>query len=157
MLWASWARRSPPGDGLVEDASQPVGRRRPRRLVSPRATALDEVGGQRIVALHLHDTYGRGLANVVAGLEAGVTTFDAAAGGLGGCPYARGASGNLATDNLLEVTALRRNGEPVSATHTFSYEPPVRARQISDEADLITGPLAHSRLGDWLLASTRFL
>lgn len=55
------------------------------------------------LALHLHDTRGTALANVMAGLEAGVTTFDASAGGLGGCPYAPGASGNLATEDLLYV------------------------------------------------------
>lgn len=53
------------------------------------------------LALHLHDTRGTALANVVAGLEAGVRSFDAAAGGLGGCPYAPGASGNLATEDLV--------------------------------------------------------
>lgn len=60
------------------------------------------------IALHLHDTYGRGLVNVMAGLEAGITNFDAAAGGLGGCPYARGATGNLATEDL--VAMLSRLG-----------------------------------------------
>lgn len=61
-------------------------------------------------ALHLHDTRGTALANVLAALELGVTTFDAAAGGLGGCPYAPGASGNLATDDLvymLEAMGIR--------------------------------------------------
>jgi hydroxymethylglutaryl-CoA lyase len=53
------------------------------------------------IALHLHDTRGTALANVLAGLQYGVTTFDSAAGGLGGCPYAPGASGNLATEDLL--------------------------------------------------------
>lgn len=53
------------------------------------------------IALHLHDTRGTALANVYAGLEAGVTTFDAAAGGLGGCPFAPGAAGNLATEDLI--------------------------------------------------------
>ena len=53
------------------------------------------------IALHFHDTRGMALANVYAGLEAGVTTFDASAGGLGGCPYAPGATGNLATEDLL--------------------------------------------------------
>ncbi|HKX19777.1 MAG TPA: hydroxymethylglutaryl-CoA lyase [bacterium] len=53
------------------------------------------------VAVHLHDTRGTALANVLAALETGVTTVDAAAGGLGGCPYAPGASGNLATEDLL--------------------------------------------------------
>ena len=53
------------------------------------------------IALHMHDTRGTALVNVYAGLEAGVTTFDASAGGLGGCPYAPGATGNLATEDLL--------------------------------------------------------
>ena len=53
------------------------------------------------VALHLHDTYGTALANVHAGLRLGVATFDASAGGLGGCPYAPGAAGNLATEDLV--------------------------------------------------------
>lgn len=51
------------------------------------------------LTLHLHDTRGMGLANVLAGLDAGVTTFDAAIGGLGGCPFAPGATGNIATDD----------------------------------------------------------
>src|SRR4029077_8825959 len=50
------------------------------------------------VALHFHDTRGMALANVLAALPYGVATFDASAGGLGGCPYAPGAAGNLATD-----------------------------------------------------------
>ena len=54
-----------------------------------------------VLALHFHDTRGTALANVFAGLECGVTTFDASAGGLGGCPYAPGASGNLATEDLV--------------------------------------------------------
>lgn len=53
------------------------------------------------IALHLHDTRGTGLANALAGLQAGVTTFDASTGGLGGCPYAPGATGNVATDELV--------------------------------------------------------
>ena len=55
------------------------------------------------LALHFHDTRGTALANVLAALDFGITTFDAAAGGLGGCPYAPGASGNLATEDLLYV------------------------------------------------------
>jgi len=53
------------------------------------------------VALHFHDTRGTALANVLAALPYGIATFDASAGGLGGCPYAPGASGNLATDDLI--------------------------------------------------------
>jgi hydroxymethylglutaryl-CoA lyase len=57
------------------------------------------VGVDRL-ALHFHDTYGQALTNVHAGLQAGVTTYDASAGGLGGCPYAKSATGNLATEDL---------------------------------------------------------
>jgi len=53
------------------------------------------------IALHFHDTRGTALANVMAALPYGVATFDASAGGLGGCPYAPGAAGNLATDDLI--------------------------------------------------------
>ncbi|MEM7434979.1 MAG: hydroxymethylglutaryl-CoA lyase [Myxococcota bacterium] len=53
------------------------------------------------VALHLHDTRGTALANVVVGLQMGITTFDASVAGLGGCPFAPGAAGNLATEDLV--------------------------------------------------------
>jgi hydroxymethylglutaryl-CoA lyase len=72
-------------------------------------TQVPEVVGRSVeagvpleaLALHLHDTRGTALANVVEGLRAGVRIFDASAGGLGGCPYAPGASGNVATEDLL--------------------------------------------------------
>jgi hydroxymethylglutaryl-CoA lyase len=54
-----------------------------------------------VLAVHFHDTYGQALANTLAALQAGVTTVDASAGGLGGCPYARSATGNLATEDLV--------------------------------------------------------
>ncbi|HMB69899.1 MAG TPA: hydroxymethylglutaryl-CoA lyase [bacterium] len=64
--------------------------------------AMEEMGLPRgSLALHLHDTFGTALANVHAGLRAGVTVFDSSAGGLGGCPFAPGAAGNLATEDLL--------------------------------------------------------
>jgi hydroxymethylglutaryl-CoA lyase len=53
------------------------------------------------LAMHFHDTYGQALSNAVAALRCGITTFDASAGGLGGCPYARSATGNLATEDLV--------------------------------------------------------
>jgi hydroxymethylglutaryl-CoA lyase len=55
------------------------------------------------VALHFHDTYGRALANVQAGYEEGVRAFDSSLGGLGGCPYAPGASGNVATEDVVDL------------------------------------------------------
>lgn len=68
-----------------------------RRLVKKVRGAV----GDKLTTLHLHNTRGLGLANVVAGLEEGITTFDASLGGLGGCPYAPGASGNLVTEDLV--------------------------------------------------------
>ena len=63
--------------------------------------ATSKVLGLHQTALHFHDTRGTALANVLAGLDCGVTTFDSSAGGLGGCPYAPGAAGNLATEDLI--------------------------------------------------------
>jgi hydroxymethylglutaryl-CoA lyase len=63
--------------------------------------AISEVLPLPQTALHFHDTRGTALANVLAGLDYGVTTFDSSAGGLGGCPYAPGAAGNVATEDLL--------------------------------------------------------
>jgi acetyl/propionyl-CoA carboxylase alpha subunit len=75
-------------------------------------------------AVHFHDTYGQALANTLAALQAGVTTVDASAGGLGGCPYAKSATGNLATEDL--VWQLRGLGvetgvdlEALAATSTW--------------------------------------
>jgi hydroxymethylglutaryl-CoA lyase len=72
----------------------------PRRVQAAMEQALAhfplaEVSG------HFHDTYGQALANVYACLEMGVHTFDASVGGLGGCPYAKGATGNVATEDVV--------------------------------------------------------
>lgn len=53
------------------------------------------------LAMHFHDTYGQALANIYASIESGVTRFDSSVAGLGGCPYARGATGNVATEDVL--------------------------------------------------------
>ncbi|MEO5854415.1 MAG: hydroxymethylglutaryl-CoA lyase [Nocardioides sp.] len=64
------------------------------------AFAAAGVGTERL-AMHFHDTYGQALANAYSALQEGITTFDASAGGLGGCPYAESATGNLATEDLV--------------------------------------------------------
>jgi hydroxymethylglutaryl-CoA lyase len=69
-----------------------------RRLLDSFAAA--GIGPERL-AVHFHDTYGQALANTLTALRAGVTTVDASAGGLGGCPYAKSATGNLATEDLV--------------------------------------------------------
>jgi hydroxymethylglutaryl-CoA lyase len=64
--------------------------------------AFNEAGlPNESLAVHFHDTYGQALSNAAAALRCGITTFDASAGGLGGCPYAKSATGNLATEDLV--------------------------------------------------------
>lgn len=105
----------------------------PRQVVE----TIERIGAlPQDIALHLHDTRGTALANALAGLWAGVTTFDASAGGLGGCPYAPGATGNVATDELVymldgmnvatgvDVGALLRAAELVGGA--LGKQPPSR-------------------------------
>ena len=97
--WWRWPRRWRPR-GPTRGAC------RHRRLRQPGAGAQPRARGARrrrraLGRLHLHDTMGLGLANALAGLEEGVRTFDAALAGLGGCPFAPGASGNIVTEDLV--------------------------------------------------------
>src|SRR5438552_4476494 len=78
-----------------------IGVAAPSRVYDVIETLYDSGITRGVLALHFHDTRGTGLANVYAGLECGITTYDSSAGGLGGCPYAPGAAGNLATEDLL--------------------------------------------------------
>ena len=78
------------------------------------------------IALHFHDTYGRGLANTLAGLQAGVREFDSTTAGLGGCPYCRGASGNLATEDL------------VAFLDGLGYETGIDIEKLLDAAEFAT-------------------
>lgn len=78
-----------------------------RRLIR---AVWSAVGRDQLTGIHLHNTRGQGLANVVAALDVGLTTLDASLGGLGGCPFAPGASGNIVTEDLvfmLEAMGLR--------------------------------------------------
>jgi hydroxymethylglutaryl-CoA lyase len=87
--------------GVFEVAvSDTIGIAHPGQVPQVLDAVLARVPAERI-ALHFHDTRGTALANVLASLPYGIATFDASAGGLGGCPYAPGAAGNLATDDLI--------------------------------------------------------
>lgn len=87
--------------GVFEVAiSDTIGVAHPRQVVDVLDRLVPVAPVERL-ALHMHDTFGTALANVLAGLMCGVRTIDASAGGLGGCPYAPGAAGNLATDDLV--------------------------------------------------------
>ncbi len=80
--------------------SDTIGAAAPRDVFAVGEAILNRVSAPRL-ALHLHDTYGTALSNVLAGLQMGITTYDAAVAGLGGCPFAPGAAGNLATEDLV--------------------------------------------------------
>lgn len=80
--------------------SDTIGAAAPTDVFSTVGFVLDRIPSGRI-ALHFHDTYGTALANVLAGMELGIHTFDSSAGGLGGCPYAPGAAGNVATEDVV--------------------------------------------------------
>jgi len=95
------------------------------------------------LAMHFHDTRGTALANTLAALEMGVATFDASSGGLGGCPYAPGASGNLATEDL--VYMLDRMG----------IETGVDLNRLVQASSIIAPYLDHPLPGRYLQACTK--
>ncbi|MGA6927533.1 MAG: hydroxymethylglutaryl-CoA lyase [Desulfosarcina sp.] len=90
--------------------SDTIGRASPDEVKKLLDMLLPKVSPDRI-AVHFHDTYGRGCANVLAACSQGIRVFDASVGGLGGCPYAPGATGNVATEAVVE--ALEEQGEKV--------------------------------------------
>jgi len=95
------------------------------------------------VSGHFHDTYGQALANIYACLEMGIHTFDASVAGLGGCPYAKGATGNVGTEDVLFLL----NG--------LGIETGVDIDKLIDAAAYISGVLGRkpvSRSGNALLA-----
>lgn len=121
-----------------------VGYANPKQVRDLFAELYRTVGTDVAVGAHFHDTRGLGLANVFAALDAGVREFDASLGGLGGCPYAPGASGNIVTEDLvfmLEAQGLRTGvdldgllaareimerqlkGEPVHGTYVLAGAP----------------------------------
>ncbi len=90
--------------------SDSVGYANPAQIRALVVRVRDAIGKEAFAGLHLHNTRGLGLANVVAGLEVGVDTFDSSMAGIGGCPFAPGATGNIVTEDLvfmLESMGLR--------------------------------------------------
>jgi hydroxymethylglutaryl-CoA lyase len=90
--------------------SDTIGKASPDEVTRLLDLLLPRLSSDRI-AMHFHDTYGRGVENVLASWSRGVRIFDASVGGLGGCPYAPGATGNVATEAVVE--ALKGKGETV--------------------------------------------
>jgi hydroxymethylglutaryl-CoA lyase len=110
--------------------------------VTEMVALLSGVAPVEKIALHLHDTRGTALANAYAGLERGITCFDSAAGGLGGCPYAPGASGNLATEDLLYML------------HGLGAETGVDLEKVVAASQYLRGVLSHDLPGRYLAAAT---
>jgi hydroxymethylglutaryl-CoA lyase len=90
--------------------SDTIGRAAPEEVADLLERLLPGVAPERI-AVHFHDTYGRGVANALTAWDYGIRTFDASVGGLGGCPFAPGATGNVATEAV--VAALDEKGAAV--------------------------------------------
>jgi hydroxymethylglutaryl-CoA lyase len=136
------------GLGVFEVAvSDTIGIAHPGQVAQVLEAVLARIRVDQI-ALHFHDTRGTALANVLAALPYGVSTFDASAGGLGGCPYAPGAAGNLATDDLVYML----NG--LGATTGVSLE------ALSDASAFIASRLDHplpSRFAQSVAARKRIL
>jgi hydroxymethylglutaryl-CoA lyase len=80
-----------------------IGTGNPRQVEQIVGAVVDAGVPLSALALHMHDTRGTAVANIIAGLQAGVRTFDGAIAGVGGCPYAPGAAGNAATEDLVHV------------------------------------------------------
>lgn len=107
--------------------------------VCQRLMRLIDVGR---LAMHFHDTRGTALANVVAALELGVAIFDSSAGGLGGCPYAPGAAGNLATEDLLYLL------------HGMGIETGVSLPKVVEATSLLAATLDHPPTSKYWQAAT---
>lgn len=112
--------------------------------VTKKVEAARKAAPDATLRLHFHDTRNTGLANAYAGVEAGVDVLDASVGGIGGCPFAPGATGNLATEDL--VHALHRGG----------FETGYDLEALIDTARWISGHLGHDvpsavcRAGKWM-------
>ncbi len=97
----------------------------------------------RQLSMHFHDTYGQGMGNICASLQAGITTFDSSVAGLGGCPYAKGATGNVATEDTLYLL------------HELGVKTGVDLNAVADTGRFILDQLGRksgSRVGDAIIA-----
>lgn len=133
------ARFAELGAGRVVIADT-IGAGNPRQVSELMAPMVDELGAGR-VGCHFHDTRAMGLANVYAALEAGVRYFDASIAGLGGCPFAPGATGNVATEDV--VMMLEQMGESTG----IDMDALMKA---SDLAETLTGSAPGGRSKPWL-------
>ncbi|WP_157967642.1 hydroxymethylglutaryl-CoA lyase [Cohaesibacter intestini] len=108
-----------------------------------------EIGDETALSLHLHDTRGLGLANMVAGLQAGVRIFDAAMGGLGGCPFVPMATGNVATEDV--AYACEEMGLKTGINWQALRGPVAEAEALFERA--LPGRMSHMPPPPWLQSS----
>jgi hydroxymethylglutaryl-CoA lyase len=122
-----------------------TGMANPRQVAAVIGRMAERVPLEKL-SLHFHDTRGTALANVLAGLQAGVTVFDGAVGGLGGCPYSRGATGNVATEELVHM--LHEMGVETGIDLAKLIECARMARELvgrpPDGHVLKAGPVSHT-------------
>jgi hydroxymethylglutaryl-CoA lyase len=118
----------------------------PAQVKSLVAAVRRTVGPHALAGLHLHNTRGLGLANVLAGLEAGITTFDSSLGGLGGCPFAPGASGNIVTEDLVFMLESMGLETGIDLNALFAVRESLQ-RALPDEQLYGFAPLAGLPLG----------
>jgi len=100
-----------------------IGVATPLQVKNSIAALKSSVGVEKL-AMHFHDTRGMALTNILASLEQGITTFDASAGGIGGCPYAKGATGNVATEDvwyLLQSLGLQTGIDLTKLIHASTF------------------------------------
>ena len=124
--------------------SDTIGKATPDEVATLMDVLLPEVSPEHI-AVHFHDTYGRGVDNVLRAVSYGIQLVDASVGGLGGCPFAPGATGNVATETV--VAALIKTGKTVAV----DTERLVRARALLDpylsvKPDAMPQPVSHACL-----------
>jgi isopropylmalate/homocitrate/citramalate synthase len=124
---------------FVVAVSDTIGAATPAQVGTLLPRLLDSIPPAHI-ALHFHDTRGNALANIRAALDLGIKTFDASAGGLGGCPFAPGATGNVATEDVLEML------------HGLGIETGVDINAVSDAARALAPLLGHPLSSRYTLA-----
>lgn len=110
-------------------------------------TAIKSALPQAIIAMHFHDTYGQAIANIYAALACGIDRFDSSVAGLGGCPYALGATGNVATEDVLYLM------------HGLGIETGIDIYKVVDAGDKICKELGRknqSKVANALLANARY-
>ncbi|MBK7845013.1 MAG: hydroxymethylglutaryl-CoA lyase [Bdellovibrionales bacterium] len=121
-----------------------IGVASPRQVEILLKKILKKIPARRL-AMHFHDTRGTALANVAKSYELGIRSFDSSVGGLGGCPYAKGASGNLATEDLvymMHAMGVRTNVDLESLIETKRWIEPIIGRRLLSHVGQAGLPLA---------------